>query len=254
MSLSMNNKVALITGGTSGIGRETAIQFAKRGAKVVVTGRREEDGLKTIQLVNEAGGEGLFIKADVAVEANCKKMVDETIAKFGRLDFAFNNAGVEGEMSPVIEETEENFHKVININVLGVLMSMKYEVAAMLKTGGGAIVNTASVASLVGMPGLAVYGASKHAVVGMTKAAAMETAKQGIRINAVSPGGVKTEMYDRFTARGGAEAQEMFNKMHPIGRAGNSDEIALAVLFLCSKDASFITGTNLVVDGGFTVP
>ncbi len=248
----MNGKVALVTGGTSGIGRATAVAFAERGAKVVITGRREEEGLKTTKLVEETGAQALFVRADASSEADCKQMVSAAVSKFGRLDFAFNNAGIEGEMVPVAEQTLENFRRVMDINVLGVMMSMKYEIPAIVEAGGGAIVNTSSIASTISMPGMGVYSASKHAVIGLTKAAALEMASSKIRINAVSPAAVRTEMYDRFTG-GDKATQDQLGAMHPIGRSATSEEIASVVTFLCSDAASFVTGANYMIDGGFTV-
>lgn len=251
MSKIFDGKIAIITGATSGIGRAAAIDFAEKGATVILTGRREDKGKETVDLVTKSGGKGQFIKADAAKESDCKMMVETALEKYGRLDYAFNNAGIEGVIAPTIEQTDENFQTVMNINVLGVLNSMKYQIPAMLKNGGGAIVNNASVASMIGMPGMSVYCASKYAVVGLSKVAALEFSAQGVRVNVVSPAAVKTEMYDRFT--GGDEAMiEQFAKMHPIGRVGESMEIGKAVTFLCSPDASFITGVNIPVDGGFT--
>jgi len=250
-ALDFSGKVALITGGTVGIGRETAAYLAALGAKVVFTGRREDEGARTLEIIQRTGAEAQFIKADVASESDCKRMVDQTIKAFGRLDLAFNNAGIEGEFAPVEEQTTENFKKVMDINVLGVMLSMKYEIPAMRRSGGGAIVNNSSIAGAIGMPTGAVYIASKHAVVGLTKSAALEMAKEKIRVNAVSPGAIKTEMWERFTDSD-KQKQEYMIGLHPIGRAGNPVEIAQAVAFLCSDQASFITGTNLFVDGGFT--
>ena len=247
----MKGKVALVTGGTSGIGRAAAIEFAKLGANVAIAGRREEQGLETAKLAKEAGSQAIFIRADVSDEADCKQMVSTAMSAFGRLDFAFNNAGIEGEMGPIAGQTQENFHKVMNINVLGVLLSMKYEIPAILDTGVGAIVNNASIASTISMPGMSVYGASKHAVVGLTKAAALELAPQNLRVNAISPAAVRTEMYDRFT-RGDQTTEDQMAAMHPIGRAASPQEIASVVTFLCSDAASFVTGANYMVDGGFT--
>src|SRR5947209_13421130 len=176
----LNGKVALITGGTGGIGRAAALEFARQGAKVAVTGRREKEGLETVELVKKAGGEAIFLRADASKEEDARRMVEETLRKFGRLDFAFNNAGVEGALGrPTHESTVENYRHGFDINVLGVLLSMKYEVPALLKTGGGAIVNNASIGGVVAMPGVGVYIASKHAVIGLTKTAALEYAKQG---------------------------------------------------------------------------
>lgn len=244
-------KVALITGGTSGIGRATAMAFARAGAKVVVTGRREQEGVRTVDLARQAGGDAAYFKGDVSKESDAKNAVDFAVSKFGRLDWAFNNAGVES-MGPIAEATESEYRRVMDINVLGVLLSMKHQAPAMLKGGAGAIVNTSSVAGRIGMPGMGVYVATKHAVVGLTKVAAMEWAKSGIRVNSVAPAAIETEMYDRFADN--ADKRSYMASMHPIGRVGKPEEVAEAVLFLCSDAASFITGTDLLVDGGFTVP
>src|SRR6266852_6409892 len=240
------NRVALVTGATSGIGRATAVAFAREGAKVVVSGRRETEGNQTVALIRKAGGDATFVKADVAA------LVAKTLSTYGRLDAAFNNAGVEGRPGPIHEQTVENYHHTMNANVLGVVLSLKHEIAAMLKHGGGAIVNNSSVAGLIGFPGVAIYAASKHAVLGLTKSTALEYATQGIRINAVSPGGIETPMFDRFTGGAGTEAHAQIAAMHPIGRAGQPEEIAEAVLWLCSDKASFVTGQSLAVDGGWT--
>lgn len=250
-------KVVLITGGTSGIGRDTAVAFAKRGASVVVTGRREEEGKKTVDLVKQAGGKAAYFKADAAKEADAKAMVEFTVKTFGRLDVAFNNAGIEGDVGAnVIEQGEKNYRQVFDINVGGVLFAMKYEIPAMVKNGtaGGAIINTSSVAGSIGLGGMSVYVASKHAVNGLSKTAALETAKLGVRINTVSPAAIQTDMMDRFVgdAQANTEQRQGLASMHPIGRVGQTREIAEAVVFLASSGASFITGTDLLVDGGFT--
>lgn len=252
----MKGKVAIITGGTGGIGRSAAVEFARRGVTVVVTGRRETEGLETVKLIEQAGAKGLFIKADASKEADTRRTVDETVSKFGRLDYAFNNAGIEGKVAtPVVEQTEENYRQTFDVNVLGVMLSMKHQIPAMLKNGGGAIVNNASIAGTIGMPGISVYIASKHAVLGLTKSAALEVAKLGIRVNAVSPAAIQTNMLDRFTdSFGGPQAMEYMASLHPIGRVGRVEEVARAVVWLCSDDSSFVTGHNLNVDGGFTVP
>lgn len=245
-----NGKVALITGGTSGIGKVTAIAFAKAGAKVVLSGRREKEGLAVVEEIKKAGGTAHFVQADVAKEADVKRLVEQTVAKFGRLDIAFNNAGVEWK-KPILEATEAEYRQIFDINVWGVLASMKYEIPAMLKTGGGAIVNTSSVAGHIGLPGASIYIASKHAVEGLTKTAALEFARQGIRINAVAPAGIDTDMADRFTGGPDSEGKKAFAEMYPMGRLGVSEEVASAVLYLASDEAKFTTGISLPVDGGF---
>jgi NAD(P)-dependent dehydrogenase (short-subunit alcohol dehydrogenase family) len=246
----MKDKVVLITGATSGIGRATALKFGAAGAKVVVSGRREAEGQDVVETIKSAGGEARFVKADVANEAEVKALVAKTVETYGRLDVAFNNAGV--ELTGAIAEAEEtDFRRVFDINVWGVLSSMKHEIPEMIKNGGGAIINTSSIAGHIGMPGAAVYIASKHAVEGLTKTAALEYAQQGVRINAVAPGGIATDMIDRFAGPEGSEMRDGLAQMHPLGRLGTSDEIADAVLFLASDGASFITGESLKVDGGF---
>jgi len=248
----MNNKtfsgkVALVTGGTSGIGKTTAIEFARAGAKVVLTGRREKEGAQVVAEIKKLGGEAAFVRADVAKDADVKRMVDFTVDKFGRLDIAFNNAGVEWKGS-LDQATEAEYRRIFDINVWGVLNSMRHEIPVMLKNGGGAIVNTSSVAGHVGLGQVSVYNASKHAVEGLTKSVALEFAKQNIRINAIAPGVIATEMWDRFA---GDELRDQVASIIPVARIGASEEIAAAVLYLCSDNAKFTTGTSLVVDGGF---
>ncbi len=245
-------KVAIITGGSSGIGRATAIAFAKQGAKVVVASRRIQESQETVELIRNVGGEAFFVKTDVSQEADVKTMVEKTIEIYGRLDYGFNNAGIDQIPTPLPEQTEETFDQLININLKGVWLAMKYEIPQMLKTGGGAIVNTASIGGLIGFPGIPIYIASKHAVLGLTKAAAIEYAKSGIRINAISPGTVITDLFERSLGKD-PQMKEQIMAMHPIGRAGTPEEIASAVLWLCSEGAGFTIGQSLTVDGGFTV-
>jgi NAD(P)-dependent dehydrogenase (short-subunit alcohol dehydrogenase family) len=246
----LEGKVALVTGGTSGIGRDTAILFAKAGAKVVVAGRREAEGQETIELVRAAGGDGLFLKADVSKASEVEALIKNAAERFGRLDAAFNNAGIEGVWAPIIRQTEEDWDRTIDINLKGVWLCLKYEIRQMLKQGGGgAIVNMASIIGLIGSAGVAAYSASKHGVIGLTKTAALENAKSGIRINAVCPGFIETPMADRIFRA--PAAHKYFLSCHPIGRFGKPTEIAEAVVWMCSDRASFMTGQSLVLDGGF---
>jgi len=244
-------KVAIVTGGSAGIGRATAVAFAREGAKVVVASRRIKEGEETVHLIREAGSDGFFIKTDVAKAAEVKTMVEKTVATYGRLDYAFNNAGViEPKPGPLVEQTEETFAHVIDINVKGVWLSMKYEIPEMLKHGGGAIVNMSSVAGVIAFPGLGIYIASKHAVIGLTKTAALEYSKLGVRVNAVNPGAIETDMLAHVA--NDPEAKAQMGAMHPIGRIGTAEEVANAVVWLCSDKASFVTGHSLLVDGGLT--
>lgn len=248
--MSFHGKVVLVTGGTSGIGRETAIQFAKEGAKIVVAGRRTEEGLAVVNEIESAGGEARFVQTDVTKEEQVKHLVEETVRQFGRLDIAFNNAGVE-QGAPITEFTEADYRRVFDINVLGVFLSQKYEIPAMLKSGGGSIINTSSILGHIAMPGAAIYNASKHAVEGITKTTALEMAGQGIRVNAVAPGAIATDMIDRFAGEEGTDGRQHLASQHPMGRLGQSQEIAAAVLYLASDAASFTTGISLPVDGGY---
>ena len=248
METTFNNQVAVVTGGSFGIGRATAIAFAKKGAKVVIADWKENE--ETIDLIEKYGGEAIFVKCDVSNRTDVKALIDKTIDTFGRLDFAFNNAGIEGISAIVQECSEENWDKTIGINLKGIWLCMKYEIPEMLKNGKGVIVNCSSVAGLVGFRGSPAYVASKYGVIGLTKTAALECAKLGIRVNAVCPGIIKTPMIDRATGNK-KEVEQQFMAMEPVGRFGLPEEIANAVLWLCSDEASFVTGIEMPVDGGF---
>ncbi len=250
MTTELEGKVGLVTGGTSGIGRDTAVLFAKAGAKVVVSGRREPEGEETVELVSAAGGDGLFVKADVSKASEVDALIQKAVERFGRLDIAFNNAGIEGVWVPIIKQSEEDWDRTIDINLKGVWLCLKYEIRQMLKQGGGgAIVNMASINGLIGAAGAAAYSASKHGVVGLTKAAALETARSRIRINAVCPAVIETPMGERLF--GAPLVHKYVLSCHPIGRFGKPVEIAEAVVWMCSDRASFMTGQSLVLDGGF---
>ncbi len=250
MTTELRGKVGIVTGGTSGIGRDAAVLFAKAGAKVVVAGRRELEGKETIDLVRAAGGDGLFVKTDVSQAAEVHALVRKTVEKYGRLDVAFNNAGIEGNWIPIAEQSEEDWDRTIDINLKGTWLCLKHEIRQMLKQGGGgAIVNMASVAGLVGSPGAATYCASKHGVMGLTKAAALENARSGIRVNVVCPAVIETPMVERIF--GEPQFRKYALGLHPIGRFGTPMEVAEAVVWMCSDRASFMTGQSLVLDGGF---
>jgi NAD(P)-dependent dehydrogenase (short-subunit alcohol dehydrogenase family) len=244
-------KVGLVTGGGSGIGRATALAFAREGAQVVIGNRNVRRGEETVSMIRDAGGTASFQRTDVLVAAEIEALVDHAVKTYGRLDLAFNNAGIEGDVAPLVEQTEANYDAIMDVNVKGVWLSMKYEIPRMLERGAGAIVNCSSVAGVVGFPNVAIYIASKHAVIGLTKTAALEYSAQGIRINAVNPAVIDTEMVDRFVVGLNMKKDDL-STLHPIGRIGRAEEVAEAVLWLCSGKASFVTGHSLLVDGGFT--
>jgi NAD(P)-dependent dehydrogenase (short-subunit alcohol dehydrogenase family) len=241
----------LITGAANGIGRATAIAFAQQGLQVVVSDIDQAGGEQTVSTILSAGGDAVYVACDVAKEDQVKALIDATIAKYGRLDYAFNNAGIEREQSRLADGNESDFDAIIGINVKGVWFCMKHQIPHMLNQGGGVIVNTASIAGLVGAPTMSIYSASKHAVIGLTKSAALEYAKKNIRINAVCPAVIDTEMFSRAHASDPRKA-EIAKSMHPLGRIGKVDEVAAAVLYLCSDLAGFTTGIALPVDGGVT--
>jgi NAD(P)-dependent dehydrogenase (short-subunit alcohol dehydrogenase family) len=245
-----NNRVALVTGGGGGLGRAIALALARNGAKVVVADVTQA-GEETVQLVIDAGGEARFVVADVTDPVAVERMINEVVSAYGHLDFAVNNAGIDGPRALTAEYPEEDWHKVININLTGVWLCMKYEIRQMLTQGGGIIVNIASVAGLVGFSSYGAYAASKHGVIGLTKTAALEYARKGIRINAVCPAFTRTAMVERIFEQK-PELEERLVKAIPIGRLGTPEEIADAVIYLCGDTSAFMTGHALVLDGGLT--
>lgn len=250
MKRQLEGKVALVTGGAAGIGRAAALAFAGSGAAVAVSDLKKERGEEVARAIAESGGKAIFVRADVSEPADVVRLVDTTVATFGRLDCAFNNAGIEGKLDTTADCSEENFDRTIAVNLKGVWLCMAQEIRQMLKQStGGAIVNMASVAGLVGFRNLPAYVASKHGVLGLTRTAALEYAGSGIRVNAVCPGVIHTEMVDRITGRDPAmEAQ--FIGLEPMGRMGTPEEIAAAAVWLCSDAASFVTGHPMTIDGG----
>jgi NAD(P)-dependent dehydrogenase (short-subunit alcohol dehydrogenase family) len=246
----LKEKVVLVTGGGSGIGRATSILLAKEGAKVMIADYVPEGAERTVKMIKEAGAEASCIAADVSVTRQVEMMVDKTVQTYGRLDCAFNNAGIEGKMVDTAEYPEDIFDRLIAINLKGVWLCMKYEIPQMLKCGGGAIVNTASGAGLVGVAQLSAYNASKHGVIGLTKTAALEFAQKNIRVNCVCPGLINTPMVARMVDSGAMNEQE-FLAAEPVGRMGRPEEIGEGVVWLLSEAASFVTGHAMSIDGGF---
>lgn len=244
----IDGKVALVTGAGSGIGREIALRFAGEGARVAVADVAEDGGHETVRRIEAADGEAHFFGSDVSDEDEVMLLIESVVDRFGGLDVAANNAGIEGEGGPIVDQTVESWDRVIDVNLRGVFLGMKHEIPHLLERGGGAIVNTASVAGLVGGRDLAPYYASKHGVVGLTRCAALEYADQGVRVNAVCPGVIDTPMIERFTG-GDEEAQAGLVAMEPIGRMADPSEVAAAVVWLCSDDASYVTGVPMPVDG-----
>ncbi len=249
MNDEMKGKVFLVTGGSTGIGKAAALAFARNGADVVVADVQEKKGLYTVEEIQDMDRRAIYVQTDVSQVEQVENMITKTLDEFGRLDYAFNNAGIEGEQAPTAECTEGNWDRVININLKGVWLCMKYEIPEIVKQGG-AIVNNSSVAGKVGFINIPAYTASKHGVLGLTKAAALEYANRGIRINAVCPGIIATEMIERFT-QNNEEVRKELLATEPIGRMGKPEEVADVVLCLCSERASYITGHALNVDGGY---
>ena len=245
----MSNQVVLITGALTGIGRATALAYAKEGANIVVSGRRDEAGRTLAAELRDLGAQAEFIRADTRHDDDIRALVDQTIARFGRLDVAVNNAGTEGTPGPITDQTAESYTSVFDTNVLGVLLSLKHEVRVMQAQGSGSIINVSSVLGHVGFGGASIYTASKHAVEGLTKSVALELAATGVRVNAVAPGPVETPMLNRFTG-GDADAKAGFLQIVPAKRAATADEIAQTILFLGSDKAPYITGQSFAIDGG----
>lgn len=252
MTAILSNRVTLITGGGSGIGRAAALACAEEGGKIIIADTDVEGGEETRRQIHDKGGEALFIRADVSKTADVQGLVTQAVKHYGRLDCAFNNAGIEGESTPLAESKEEVWDRVLGINLKGVWLCMKYELLQMLKQGSGAIVNNASVLGLVGTPSNPAYTASKHGVVGLTKSAALAYAQSGIRVNVVCPGFIQSPLTDRKFALS-PERRDAVIAKHPIGRLGTTNEIAAAVVWLFSDASSFVTGHTLTVDGGYVI-
>jgi NAD(P)-dependent dehydrogenase (short-subunit alcohol dehydrogenase family) len=254
MADTMAGKVALITGGSSGIGRSVGLLFAREGARVVVTARRTDEGEETVQMIREAGGEACFVQTDVSQAAAVQALVNTCVTRYGRLDYAVNNAGIEGSIVPMIDYTEDDWDAIIDINLKGVWLCMKAEVVQMQQNGGGAIVNVSSVGGLIGFPRMGPYVATKHGIIGLTKTAALEYATHNIRVNVLCPGLIDTPMADRVVKglqAGGIDAEHLVMSLTPLRRRGTPAEIAEAAVWLCSDAASYVTGHAMVVDGGF---
>ncbi len=240
-------KVALITGGNSGIGKATALAFAQQGASVAILARREKEGRETVKLIEKTGSKAIFIQTDISIEEQLSQAIDRVTTTWGRLDYCFNNAGT-AVVGSLIGMTEVDYQKVFDTNVKGIFFCLKHQIKYLQSNSGGAIVNNASILGLRGLEQASLYVASKHAVIGLTKAAAIETAKSNIRINAVCPGVIETDMVAQ--AKEAPFFKEFINK-HPIGKIGKSEEVANTVVYLCSDKASFITGASIPIDGGF---
>jgi NAD(P)-dependent dehydrogenase (short-subunit alcohol dehydrogenase family) len=246
----MTQKVAVITGGATGIGKSTAMLLARKGIKVVISGRREAEGQKAIEEIRAQGGDASFIAVDVDNETQVSEMIGFAVKKYGRLDLAVNNAGISNETKTIGDSDPAKFQAMLQTNVMGVYLCMKYEIQQMLNNGGGSIVNLASIAGLNGIPYAGPYAATKHAVVGLTKSGALDYATQNIRINAVAPGAIKTDIIAGSIAQGQYD-EATISAMHPMARMGNPDEIAHGIAWLLSDEASFVTGHILSIDGGF---
>lgn len=247
----MSKPVALITGALTGIGRATALAFAREGFRLVVSGRHEDKGQALAAELRALDTEAEFVRADVRFEAEVRNLVDRSVARFGRIDVAINNAGTEGESGPIVEQSAANYEATFAVNVLGTLLSLKHELRVMVPQRSGSIINLSSIAGKVGLAGAAIYAASKHAVEGLTKSAALESAAAGVRVNAVAPGPVETPMLERFVGRN-EDTKARFLAAIPAQRASTPEEIAATILFLASDKARYLTGQSIAVDGGLT--
>lgn len=247
----MSQPVVLITGALTGIGRATALAFAREGNRIVVSGRHDDKGQALAAELRALGAEAEFVRADVRNEVEVRNLIDRTVERFGALDVAVNNAGTEGELGPIVEQSAANYESIFAVNVLGTLLSLKHQMRVMMPRGGGSIINLSSISGQVGFAGAAVYAASKHAVEGLTKSAALEGARAGVRVNAVAPGPTETQMLDRFMGRS-EEAKARFVATIPAGRASSPDEIAQTIVFLASDRARSLTGQRIAVDGAYT--
>ena len=253
MNPEFKDKVVLVTGGGSGIGRGCAVMMGQAGARIIVSDYDQKSGRETESIVKENGGDALFVNTDVSQAEQVRNLVETILKSYGRLDCAVNNAGIFGKLAPLVEQEPDDFEQIIGVNLRGVFLCMKYEIEAMLRKHSGSIVNVASVQGLVASAGAAIYCASKHGVVGLTKSAALDNATTGIRVNAICPGTIDTPLARNFFTDQGLPVPEEFPRI-PMGRLGSPEEVAQAVMWLCSPASSYVTGISMPVDGGLTVP
>jgi NAD(P)-dependent dehydrogenase (short-subunit alcohol dehydrogenase family) len=246
----IRNSVAIVTGASSGIGRAAAMRFAAEGANVVAADVDADGGAATVDTIHEDGGEATFVETDVSDRDDVEAMIATAVERYGGLDFAFNNAGIEGRNDSLVDQSDDDWERIVDVNLKGVFLGLQAQIPAMMDDGGGAIVNTSSIAGVVGFQGVSPYVASKHGVIGVTKTAALEYARDGVRVNAISPGVIETPMVERASTAN-PEMIEGVSEATPMGRIGEPEEIGDAAVWLCSADASFVTGETLVIDGGY---